>query len=150
MTVTSDSPDVLVTRADGTIRNPRRERIAQMRRLGELAARVASTDTTVQKLLDCHQAALDDPDKELVHLYEIWEGIVRAFGDNRSAAKQILGIQEGRLSRLANEEPIKQGRHGGRHFHNLRDVTRQERQEARAIAVGMLVRYLEYKDTQPG
>jgi hypothetical protein len=37
VTVTSDSPDVLATRADGTIRNPRRERIAQTQRLGELA-----------------------------------------------------------------------------------------------------------------
>jgi hypothetical protein len=148
-TVTSSVLDVRITRANGTVEDPRRERIAETQRLGELATRVAPTDTTAQKLLAFYQAALRDPDKELVHLYDIWEGIVKAFGGRRAAAKQTLGIEEGRLSRLANNEPLKQGRHSGQHLHNLRDATRQELQEAHDIAVDMLIRYLDYKDIQP-
>jgi hypothetical protein len=128
--------------------DPRHQRISQTQRFGELSMRVARTDSTAQKLLVCYQSALRDPDKELVHLYEIWEGILKAFAGNNRLAKQTLGIEEGRLSRLANSEPIRQGRHSGRHLDSLRDVTPRERQEARAIAIGMLVAYLEYRDGQ--
>lgn len=106
-------------------------------------------DPTAQKLLECYYAALRDPADELVHLYEIWEGIVKAFsGDKKGmhSARKALNIHEGRLSRLANNEPLKQGRHRGCHLHDLRDATQPELEEARSIARDMLIRYLEYID----
>lgn len=149
LTITANAPDLVITGPHGVVRDTRRERIDETKRLGDLAARVASMDPTTQKLLECYHAALRDPGNALVHLYEIWEGIVKAFGGGKTgmhSARKALNIDEGRLSRLANNEPLKQGRHRGCHLHNLRDATQPELEEARSIARNMLTRYLEYID----
>jgi hypothetical protein len=45
-------------------------------------------------------------------------------------------VHHARSHQSVGQRRTHQGRHGGRHLYNLRDATRQERQEARAIAVG--------------
>lgn len=139
----------------GVINDIRRKRIDETTRLAGLAARVAATDPTARKLLECCIDALRNPDVELVRLYDIWEGIVDAFGGRGASkatraakARKALNIHERRFSQLANEKPLKQGRHRGRHLHNLRDASQQELDEARSIARDMLGRYLEYIESQ--
>ncbi|MEZ5592701.1 MAG: hypothetical protein R3F53_19175 [Gammaproteobacteria bacterium] len=72
--------DFVVKDATGNIRDSRCERIDETNQLAELASRVAPKDPTARKLLECYRAALSDPANELVHLFEVWEGIVQDFG----------------------------------------------------------------------
>ncbi len=88
----------------------------------------------LRALLDSYNAAVGDPSNELVHLYEIREALARHFGGDTEARRR-LRIEEDwkRLGYLANQAPLKEGRHRGRHS-NLRHATTAERDEARKIA----------------
>jgi pimeloyl-ACP methyl ester carboxylesterase len=82
-----------------------------------------------------------DPDNELVHLYEIRDALTERLPDARTK----LGITRSEWSRfgqLANDEPLRQGRHRGTNVGNLRDATEGELQEARRIARKMIEAYL--------
>jgi len=60
-------------------------------------------------------------------------------------AHNKLGITYGewsRLGTLANDEPLMQGRHRGRHAEKLRNATEAELQEARSVADKMITRYM--------
>jgi hypothetical protein len=51
-----------------------------------------------------------------------------------------------RLGRLANSEPLKQGRHRGKSAGGLRDASESELVEARNIARSFVEAYLMYLD----
>jgi hypothetical protein len=53
------------------------------------------------------------------------------------------------LGRLCNDEPLRQGRHEGKHFEDLRDATTAELSEAHRIAKNMIDAYLSYLETGP-
>jgi hypothetical protein len=77
-----------------------------------------------------------DPDNELVHLYEIRDAAAKHYGGKAPALK-ALGIPQAEwneLDRLANAEPLREGRHRGKHNPGLRKATKEERTQARAIA----------------
>ena len=93
-----------------------------------------------------------DPDNELVHLYEIRDGLSKRFGDER-AAKSALGIAPSawsRIGQLCNDEALRQGRHRGKSVGGLRDATDAELMEARGIARSMIESYLQYLERLKG
>ena len=139
--------DLIHTKQDGTVYDSRRHRIDAIKTLAERSTRHAA-DPTVRRILDSFDAAVRDPNNELVHLFEVWEALIKRFGDGENA-RQALGISiadRRRLGRLSNDEPLNQGRHRGRHAGDLRDATEEELNEARLIAQEMVTSYLEHLD----
>lgn len=89
---------------------------------------------------------MNNPRNELVHLYEIRDALAKRFGGEKGA-RSALGItraQWSELGRLADAEPILQGRHSGAHFGSLRDATAAELSSAREIGRGMIEAYFAY------
>lgn len=150
MKMTGGHVDLVHTDHEGVVHDTRQDRIDTTKSLAELSARHAATDRTTRKMLDSFDAAVRDPENELVHLYEVWEALTQEFR-GESNARNTLGISNhvrSRLGRLANDKPLNQGRHRGRHAGSLRDASTDELDEARAIARDMLASYLRYLDEQ--
>jgi hypothetical protein len=148
--VDGGSVDVTVSDASGkVIHDSKLERIDTKRELGELVQKYASGDDLLQAVLKSWDQSISDPDNELVHLYEIRDSLAKAFGGEQQARAK-LNISDKkwkRLGRLCNDEPLRQGRHRGRKFENLRDATQAELTEARNMAREMIEAYLHFRDT---
>ena len=139
--------DIRVTDKDGNvIADSKRDRIEKKQCFADLVAACRSRDETAASLLRSYDAAVRDPNNELVHLYEIREAIAVKLGGERKACK-TLGTTESqwsRLGQLCNHEPLRQGRHRGKTGTALRDATEAELAEARGIACAMIKAYLHY------
>jgi hypothetical protein len=147
------SPDILVRDQDGNIvGDSRQDRIDRRNNLGELVAKYISGDQLLRSLLASRRSAVYDPNNELVHLYEIRDALAHHFRSNRKPWT-VLGMSRRRWSRLgqlANDEPLRQGRHRGANVGQLRDATEAELKEARGIAQDMIVGYLDYLENTSG
>jgi hypothetical protein len=113
-------------------------------------ARIArhSTDSLLGKLQHSYVASLREPNNELVHLYEIPDALATRFG-GKHKAQRILAVSDsewGRLGRLANDEPLRQGRHRGKTLGELRDATAEELSDCRRIAKVLIDAYLDLLD----
>lgn len=141
--------DMVVTGEDGNvIFDSREERIERKTELANLAEKCGSSDGLAKSLLASYHAAVRDPDNELVHLYEIREALAKEFGGAKRVCDE-LGISRSKWSKLgslADNKPIKQGRHRGRFTAGLRDATENELEEARGIASTLILAYLRYLD----
>lgn len=152
--VTSVHPaDIRSSDKDGNvIFDSKRDRIDKKKSLAELVASHRNTDALLPSLLQSNDAALRDPNNELVHLYEIREALSTKFcGEN--AARSALGISSfnwSRLGQLCNNEPLRQGRHRGKSGGSLRDATESELSEARGIARALIEAYLQYLEASNG
>ncbi len=138
--------DIKATDIHGKVIDTKRDRIETKKRLAELVSTYSSSDTLLPSLLRSYDEAVRDPDNELVHLYEIRDALADNFG-GRSAARSALSItssQWSRLGQLCNDEPLRQGRHGGKSGGALRDATEGELTEARAISRAMIEAYLQH------
>jgi hypothetical protein len=139
--VLSDKVDSQIIDKDGTVvADSKRNRIAKKKKLAELVGTYRATDETLTSLLRSYNAAVRDPDNELVHLYEIRDALSTKFGDKRMAqsALRISSSSWSRLGKLCNDEPLRQGRHRGKTPGTLRDATEAELKEARGIARAMV------------
>jgi hypothetical protein len=128
--------DLVTTNASGeVIRDTRAERIAGHKRfIASLLPKMSNG--TMRAMVDSYRNAIDDPANELVHLYEVRDAAREHFKDEE-AARKALGISRnewGDLGRLANDAPLKQGRHRGIHAPNLRDAASEELERARSVA----------------
>jgi len=97
-------------------------------------------------ILKSSRAAADEPEIELVRLYQIRDALAKHFG-GKTEAQKALGISKddwSRLGDLANDAPLNQGRHRGKKIGELRDATQAELNEARSIAKGMIRAYLKH------
>ncbi|MEH6542702.1 MAG: hypothetical protein V7721_02065 [Porticoccaceae bacterium] len=148
MTMTSGNVDIVVKDKDGiVVSDSRRDRVEKKKEFAELAE-TYSSDPAAASLLASYKAAVNDPDNELVHLYEIRDTLLKLFLGEKQA-RTILGLSKSawsRLGRLANSEPLKQGRHRGKSAGELRDATEEELTEARKIARNFVEAYLVYLD----
>lgn len=128
------------------IRDTKAERIRKMKSLADLAEKYCRADTTVASLLKSYKMAVTDPINELVHLYEIRDALAKKFNGEKPTQKalNISSTQWSRLGQLANNEPLKQGRHRGKSLGKLRDASEAELKEARNITRGFIEAYLEY------
>lgn len=107
-------------------------------------------DKLVESILSFYKTSVHDPSNELIHLYDIWEALKTRF-DGQSAVLTALGVSDSdrrALGKLANDEPIRQGRHRGAKISDLRDATEAELDEARKIARIMIEAYLRYLESQ--
>jgi hypothetical protein len=143
---TAGSPDIKVTDAEGNVvTDTRQKRIAAKKEYAELIASRRGSDQTLDAMLESYSNAVRDPDDELVHLFEIREALVARFRSEGSA-RQTLGLSSRKwstLGRLANDEPLNQGRHRGRQAPHLRDASPEELEDARSIAREMIVLYIK-------
>ncbi len=113
-----------------------------------LINRCESKDFFAISLLDCLYRATNNKSHELIHLYEVIEALSKKFGSQQSA-RQSLAISRkdwSRLGEIANDLPLKQGRHAGKKINELRDVTIAELIEARQLAQRFVKAYLNYLD----
>lgn len=142
--------DLVLTDGEGVVHDTHRDRIDTTKNLSELSARHAATDRTARKMLYSFDAAVRDPENELVYLYEVWEALQTKFRGEEKARKAlgILRSARSRLTHLANDEPLNQGRHRGSHAGSLRDATTDELDEAMTIDRDMIASYLNYLDEQ--
>ena len=143
--ISANPIDTLVTNKDGHIvQDSKGERLIKTRTFAELAVKHRSSDKLLNSLLNSYDTAVRNPNRELVHLYEIRDALSKQYS-GESGAREQLGItsqQWKRLGQLCNDEPLRQGRHGGRMGKDLRDATQEELAEARDIGRSMIEAYL--------
>jgi hypothetical protein len=147
----SCTAEFTITDKDGNvIVDSKRDRIRKKKELAALAEKYRGSDPTAASLLNSYKMATNEPNNELVHLYEIRDGLSRRFGGG-PAARHVLNLTSekwsgkwSRLGTLANHEPLKQGRHRGKNPGALRDATESELEEARNIAKSFVEAYLLY------
>lgn len=151
--ITGHPVDFQVRDKDGNIiSDSKRDRIEKKKSLADLVSAYRATDETLASLLRSHDAAVRDPNNELVHLYEIRDALSVKFGGDKEA-RSALGISSADWSRfglLCNNEPLRQGRHRGKTGAALRDATESELVDARRIARGMTEAYLLRIDSLAG
>lgn len=122
------------------------QRIQKKRELTALAEKYGKSDATVAFLLISYNNSVNDPANELVHLYDIRDALKSRFGYWKKACT-ALGITQrewNRLGNIANDAPLKQGRHRGKNAEHLRDATGSELIDARNIAKNMIEGYFVY------
>ncbi len=151
--ISGNAVDFQVIDKDGNvISDSKRDRIEKKKSLAELVTTHRATDGLLASLLRSYDAAVRDPNNELVHLYEVREALSVKFG-GENGARSALGItssQWSRLGQLCNNEPLRQGRHRGKTGGALRDATEGELAEARGIARAMIEAYLQNVDASTG
>jgi len=141
--------DINLIDKDGiVISDSRRDKIEKEKRFTELVAKYKPNDELLGSVILSYALAVREPKNELVYLYEIREAISKKFGNGEKAKSALFfsSSQWSRLGKLANDEPLKQGRHRGKDFGALRDATESELKEARAIAFAMIEAYIKYID----
>jgi hypothetical protein len=141
----SGHADFIVTDASGRIlRNSKAERIAEQDRFVDLILKGIPKHPLVSVLLKSYGDAVNDPDNELVHLFEIRDALAKHFGKDQTAQKRLQITEEWkRLGKLANDEPVEQSRHRGKHFEDLRPASPQELEEARVIAKKLIEAFID-------
>jgi len=141
--------EIIITDKDGNvIIDSKRDRITKKKQLSDLSEKYRKSDPTVASVFNSYKMAVNEPNNELVHLYEIRDALSKRFG-GESAARQALSISSqewSRLGLLANHEPLKQGRHRGKNIGVLRDATESELIEARHIGRAFVEAYILYLD----
>ncbi len=143
------SVDILVKDKDGNvITDSRKERLDKSKEIAILVEDYRGKDRLMGSLLRSYSDAVDDPANELVHLYEIHEALKTRFGKKRALIELGVDKERSTLQRLADDEPLRQGRHRGRNAEKLRDATEAELEEARSCARRLLDAYLRYSDRE--
>jgi hypothetical protein len=117
------------------------ERIESESAVLDLIASKAVERPTLAAVLDSYSRSITDPANELVHLYEVWDALTTHFGSEAEAMRSlgISGGQKRTLTKLANVEPVSQGRHRGKDLGKLRSATDAELEAARTLVRGWIV-----------
>jgi hypothetical protein len=143
---TAGHVDLVMTDMKGkTVRDSRLERIAEDSAVLDSVAPKLVRSPTLRGLVESYSRSVTDPNNELVHLYEIRDGLSRHYGGEQSA-RDALGISKGkwrRLGVLANVEPLEQGRHRGKHLGGRRAATEGELNEARQLALRWIMTFAQ-------
>lgn len=141
------SPDISIKDAEGNvIGDTRAERLASQAQFRHKVATLYPGDPTLQKILHSFNTAQMDKENFLVHLYEIVDSLRSQFG-SESEARSRIGISKSEWSafgKLANDEPVREGRHRGKHS-QLRSCTNTEILSATAFAKRLIEKYVEFK-----
>ena len=137
ITLSVSDVDIAISDKDGNVvTDTRAERISRKRELSERVEHFRPLDPLVSVLVDSYTAAVSDPANELIHLYEIREALAKRFGNGHNA-QSTLSVPRARWSRLgqlADDEPVKQGRHRGKNPGTLRDASEDELGEGPVVA----------------
>ncbi len=131
---------------DGNIvSDTKQERLDKQERLAERIGKY-QTDKTLAQMLKSYRRAVKDPKDELVHLYEIRDALSARFGKDKKAmrALDINKTDWKVIGNLANNEPLKEGRHRGKSAGILRPAKQTELELARKTAGSFIEKYLLY------
>lgn len=138
--------DAITTDQNGNvICDTRRDRIEETNAFVRLVAK-HDNDILLKTLLQSYNLAVEYSENEFIYLYEIRDALSKRFvGEkNTCTTLKILKTDWSYLGRLANEEPLTQGRHRGKKAPDLRNATREELNEARSICKKFIEAYLNY------
>ena len=121
--------DICVVDPSGKVTgDTKAERIANLEDLVLAAQR----SPVLASLLASLERADSDPADFLVHLYEVRDGLAKCYAGANNA-RLALGISDWDWSwfgKLANKEPLNEGRHRGQNYTSLRDATPDELDKA--------------------
>lgn len=141
------SVDFVVKDKNGNIKSDtKRERLDKQRWYAEVMEKYRETDPTLVRLFSSYQMSVKDPENEFVHLYEVRDALVTRFTSKKNAIREldITQAQWDEIGKLANTLPIKQGRHRGKAFEELRDANSSELEQGRKAVVYLIEKYLGY------
>ena len=146
-----ESPDIVVRDKDGNIvADTKRQRLEKQKWFSDAVTKYRNEDSTLDQMLKSYQMAVKDPKNELVYLYEIRDAISKRFHNKRNALIN-LGVSEkewATLGRLANKEPLEQGRHRGKAAGALRPAIKEELKTARKCAGKLVEKYLFFLESK--
>ena len=147
ISISSLTVDTIISDKNGKIiSDSKRDRIQKKQEFAQLIGDFSSSDSVATSLVRSYKAAVSDADNELVHLYEIRDALSKYFRGEKEALKE-LNLQKSDwsdLGRLANYEPLIQGRHRGQSVGGLRSATEKELDNARNIAKKFVEAYFIY------
>lgn len=148
---TSVSADIIIRDKDGNIvADTKRDRLQKQKWFSETVSKYRDVDPLLDQMIDSYQMAVKDSKNELVYLYEIRDALAKRFQNKKTAIKK-LNITEKEwetLGRLANVEPLEQGRHRGKAAGPLRPAKKQELDIARKCAAKFIEKYLIFLERQ--
>lgn len=127
--------DFRVANAAGAVLDTKADRIHDETEFVQLVGPKVPTSPTLRRMLESYGRSIEDPLNALVYLYEIRDAAVSHF-KNEATARQQLNVPKAEwsaLRRLANAEPIVEGRHRGQRD-AIRSATADELSRARGIA----------------
>lgn len=139
------TPDIVTTDKDGNIiSDTRQERIDKQKWFAEMADRYRDADSTLDHILKSYQKSVIDQEDEFVHLYEIRDALSAKFRgeDNAKKELEITNNEWKVIGDLANNRPLKQGRHRGKSVDSLRAAEPSELEAARKSASRLIEKYL--------
>ena len=140
--------DVVIRDAAGNVTTDTKTERVETRKEFARRASKHSKDPLVLSLLKSYNAAVNDPQNELIHLYEIRDALKTKFGGDKRA-RSTLGISKQlwkTMGRLADKASLSQGRHRGQALGQLQDATPTELDKARKIARSMIIACFDYLD----
>lgn len=139
--------DIVTRDAKGNVvTDTRAIRINKQKKFGGDVLRLLPNDPTLKQLLQSFDNALRDKDNILIHLYEIKEAISVEYGGeaNAIAATNVTKTKWSRFGQMANNDPLLEGRHRGKHT-NLRNSTEEEISFAKDFAKTLVEGYVANK-----
>lgn len=128
------------------VSDAKKEHIDRRKHFTTLLEKHRDTDATLDQMLKSYQKSVRDPENELVYLYEIRDSIAERFGSKKSAINK-LGITTddwNEIGELANNLPLRQGRHRGKAIGILRNAEIDELERARKSVTHLIAKYAEY------
>lgn len=139
-----DSVSFTLRDKNGNIKYSKEDRISSERLLSSLLTKHIG-NTMVKKLISSYYSAIDDDSNLFIYLYEIRDALANNLGGKDNTTK-ILGISKNdwdSFGKLANNEPIEEGRHRGKSM-NVLPATQEQKQKAFSIALDMIIKYVNY------
>lgn len=118
MVMSVGTVDIIVRDANGNITSDSKaERLEKQARFRADVGRILPQDIALKRMLQSFRNALEDRDNLLVHLYEIRETLSTKFSGGEAAqqAVKVSSADWSKFGRLANNEPLLEGRHRGKH-----------------------------------
>lgn len=129
------------------IADERAERLEKQQLFRTRVNKIISCDPVLKRLLQSFNNAFEDKDNSLIHLFEVRDAIEVTFYSDARKARNAVGLSKADwniLGKIANHEPILEGRHRGEHK-VLRKMTSGELSEALRIAQSIIEGYLDYQ-----
>lgn len=139
--------DIKLYDKDGNIiKDTRKERIDRRNSLADKVTKFIISDEALLAILRSYNSAVNDPENELIHLYEIRDALASRFGSAKNARKELNINEESwnNLGKICNQAPLHQGRHRGQNLGTLRAATNEELVMARQTSVYFIESYVKY------
>jgi hypothetical protein len=129
--------------ASSIVRDTRAERIADHTQMLDFITPKLAQSPELGEMVKSYSRSIADPSNELLYLYEIRDALSKHYGgDGEARASLNIGNAEWkRLGRLANEQPLAEGRHRGKHLAGRRAASEAELEDARGIVLRWITEF---------